>query len=78
MMPTHPDSARRARVAAGRDGRRGQSTVEYVLLVAVLVVGLLVAAYAFVPGFSDGVAGLGRDVEGLFGAAGTTGSGEMR
>lgn len=64
--------------AAVRRARRGQSTVEYVLIIAVLVIGLLVAAYAFVPGFSQGVDGLGDDVEGLFGAGTQNGSGGMR
>lgn len=71
---------RRARslAAAALVARRGQSTVEYVMLIAVLVIGLLVAAYAFVPGFSDGVDGLGGDVEGLFGAGTQNGGGDMR
>ena len=46
--------------------RRGQSTVEWMLIVAMIVVGLVVAAYAFVPGFQRGVRELGTDVTSLF------------
>ncbi len=58
--------------------RRGQSTVEYVLLIAFLAVGLLVAAYAFVPAFSDGAEGLGDDAEELLYAGTQDGSGNKR
>ncbi len=46
--------------------RRGQSTVEWMLIVSVLIVGLLVAAYAFLPGFNRGVRHLGSDMSNLF------------
>lgn len=58
--------------------QRGQSTVETMLLVSVVVVGLALAAYAFIPGFQDGVRGLGDDVGDLFGQAEQNGSGDMR
>lgn len=58
--------------------RRGQSTVESMLLVAVVVVGLALAAYAFIPGFQDGVRGLGDDVDTLFSQGEQNGSGDMR
>jgi hypothetical protein len=58
--------------------RRGQSTVEWMLLVAVLVVGLVVAAYAFLPGFGRGVDELGSDVSNLFAQGETDGGGDMR
>lgn len=35
--------------------RRGQSTVEYLLLISVLVVGLVAAGYALVPSFRTGM-----------------------
>lgn len=50
--------------------RRGQATTEYLLLIAFLVVGLLVAAYAFLPGFSQGMDALEDDAGGLI-ASGT-------
>jgi hypothetical protein len=53
-----------------RRSRRGQATTEYFVLVAVLVVGLVAAAYAFLPGFQQGIAGLSSDAGTLF-AAGT-------
>ncbi len=58
--------------------RRGQSTVESMLLVAVVVVGLALAAYAFVPGFQAGVRGLGDDMDTLFSQAEQDGSGDRR
>ncbi len=63
------------RLAAGRSG---QSTVEYMLLVSVLVIGLGVAAYAFIPAFSEGTRGLGADASGLFDAGTQDGGGERR
>ena len=58
--------------------RRGQSTVEWMLLVSMLVVGLLVAAYAFLPNFQRGVRELGTDVSSLFAQGESDGSGDMR
>jgi hypothetical protein len=58
--------------------RNGQSTVEWMLLVAMLVVGLLVAAYAFLPGFGQGVEHMGDDASGLFAEGEANGSGDMR
>ncbi len=58
--------------------RRGQSTVEWMLIVAMIVVGLVVAAYAFVPGFQRGVRELGTDVTSLFAQGESDGSGDMR
>lgn len=66
------------RPAALRRFRSGQATTEYMLLVAVLIIGLLVAAYAFLPGFSEGVDGLGSDVQGLFSSGTQNGAGDMR
>lgn len=58
--------------------RRGQSNTEWMLLTAVLAVGLALAAYAFVPGFRDGVKGLAADATGLFGEGARNGSANMR
>lgn len=58
--------------------RRGQSTIEWMLIVSVLCIGLAVAAYAFIPGFQAGVRHLGTDIGLLFAAGETNGSGNMR
>lgn len=54
----------------------GQSTVEYMLLISVIVIALVAAAWVFVPQFQDGVKDLGMDVKkmlstGKIGKAGT-------
>lgn len=41
----------------------GQSTVEYMLLISVIVIALVAAAYVFVPVFKDGVRDLAADVK---------------
>ncbi|MDP2314184.1 MAG: hypothetical protein Q8P41_14875 [Pseudomonadota bacterium] len=61
-----------------RRRRRGQATTEYFLLVSVAVVGLAVAAYAFIPGFQEGVIGLTTDTRTLFGAGTSNGSSDAR
>lgn len=58
--------------------RRGQATTEYFLLISVAVVGLAVAAYAFIPGFSEGIRHLGSDASGLLGSGGANGSNDRR
>ncbi|MDP2308058.1 MAG: hypothetical protein Q8P18_18690 [Pseudomonadota bacterium] len=58
--------------------RRGQATTEYFLLISVAVVGLAVAAYAFIPGFSEGMDNLGSDASTLVGAGAANGSGDKR
>lgn len=54
----------------------GQSTVEYMLLISVIVIAMVAAGYVFVPQFQQGVADLGRDVkrilsDGMIGRNGT-------
>ena len=41
----------------------GQSTVEYMLLISVIVIAMVAAAYAFVPTFQEGVRDLAEDVK---------------
>lgn len=41
----------------------GQSTVEYMLLISVIVIALVAAAYVFVPVFKEGVENLAEDVK---------------
>ena len=55
----------------------GQSTVEYMLLISVIVIAIVAAAYVFITPFRDGVADLGKDVkkilsDGKIGRVGTT------
>jgi uncharacterized protein (UPF0333 family) len=56
---------------------RGQSTVEYMLLISVIVIAIVAAAYIFVPTFQEGVKALAMDVKGILdsgkiGSIGTT------
>lgn len=54
----------------------GQSTVEYMLLISVVVIAIVAAAYVFVPMFTEGVEDLGDDVKKSLGDGkiGSTGS----
>jgi len=45
----------------------GQSTTEYMLLLSVIVVSIVAAAYAFYPLFQSGVSDLGGDVSTMLG-----------
>lgn len=59
-------------------GQRGSVSAEYVLVISVVTVASIGAAYSFVPDFRDGVAGLGSDVEmilsgGNIGSVGSSG-----
>jgi uncharacterized protein (UPF0333 family) len=58
--------------------RRGQATTEYFVLISVLVVGLVVAAYAFVPGFTQGMTALRSDATTLLTAGAQDGHGDRR
>ncbi len=46
-------------------GRRGASTTEYVLLLSVLIIAIVAAAFVFVPMFQGGVAAVAQDVKAL-------------
>ena len=55
----------------------GQSTVEYMLLISVIVIAIVAAAYVFIDPFKQGVQDLGNDVkkilsDGKIGRVGTT------
>ena len=55
----------------------GQSTVEYMLLISVIVIAIVAAAYVFVPAFEAGVNDLANDVkkilsDGKIGRVGTS------
>ena len=46
----------------------GQTATEYMLLISVLVIAIVGAAFAFVPSFREGVDDLGRDVKEMLGS----------
>jgi Flp pilus assembly pilin Flp len=55
----------------------GQSTVEYMLLISVIVIAIVAAAYVFIDPFKQGVQDLANDVkkilsDGKIGRVGTT------
>ena len=55
----------------------GQSTVEYMLLISVIVIAIVAAAYAFIEPFREGVLDLAKDIkkilsDGKIGRVGTT------
>ena len=55
----------------------GQSTVEYMLLISVIVIAIVAAAYVFIEPFKQGVLDLANDVkkilsDGKIGSVGTT------
>jgi len=55
----------------------GQSTVEYMLLISVIVIAIVAASYVFIEPFKQGVLDLGKDIkkilsDGKIGRVGTT------
>ena len=55
----------------------GQSTVEYMLLISVIVIAIVAAAYVFIDPFRQGVLDLAKDIkkilsDGKIGRVGTT------
>jgi Flp pilus assembly pilin Flp len=54
----------------------GQSTVEYMLLISVIVIAIVAAAYVFIEPFKAGVQDLGNDVKKILsdGKIGRTGT----
>ncbi len=59
-------------------GRSGQSTVEYVLVLAVLVVAMIWAAWYFMPGFSEGFSAMMDKSEKIINSGTSDGSNNMR
>lgn len=57
---------------------KGQATTEYLVLLSVLAVGLIVAAWAFYPLYADGLDGLDDDAGSLIAEGTKRGSGDMR
>ena len=56
----------------------GQSTVEYMLLISVVVIAIVAAAYVFLEPFQDGVSELGEDVKGGLNSGQIAGAGTKR
>jgi Flp pilus assembly pilin Flp len=54
----------------------GQATVEYMLLISVIVIAIVAAAYVFITPFQQGVAKLAQDVSSILdsGKIGATGT----
>ena len=48
---------------SGSRSRSGQSTVEYMMVISVISLGLFFVAMEFVPGFKDGLSAMQDDVE---------------
>jgi Flp pilus assembly pilin Flp len=57
------------------DEEGGQSTFEYMLLISVIVIALVAAAYVFVPLFKAGVKDLGNDVRKILSTGKISGDG---
>jgi Flp pilus assembly pilin Flp len=58
------------------DEEEGQSTVEYLLLISVIIIAVVAAAYMFMPSFQKGVQALASDVSSILdsGKIGKTGT----
>ncbi|MCP4809442.1 MAG: hypothetical protein GY913_18690 [Proteobacteria bacterium] len=58
------------------DEEDGQSTVEYLLLISVIIIAVVAAAYMFMPQFQKGVQALAADVSSILdsGKIGKTGT----
>ena len=58
--------------------RGGQSTVEYMLLISVIVIAIVAAAYIFVPTFQEGVDNLALDIKDILSSGEVVGTGTAR
>jgi len=58
--------------------RRGQSTVEYMILISVIVIAIVAAAYIFVPTFQQGVDNLAQDIKDILSTGEIVGTGTAR
>jgi uncharacterized protein (UPF0333 family) len=57
---------------------RGQSTVEYMMLISVIVIAIVAAAYVFVPTFRQGVQNLALDIKDILSSGEIVGTGTER
>lgn len=55
---------------------RGQTSTEYMMMISVVVIAVVAAAYTFVPSFQDGVSSLAQDTSSILdsGTVGSTGT----
>ncbi len=61
-----------------RRRRRGQSTIEYLLYVSVIAVGLTATAYVFIGPLQQGFDSMRKDTQDVFQNGMREGSGDMR
>lgn len=58
--------------------RRGQSTVEYMMLISVIVIAIVAAAYVFIEPVRDGINNLALDIAQILGTGEIVGTGTER
>lgn len=61
-----------------RPSRRGQTATEYMLLISVIVIAIVAAAYVFIDPFKEGVNALALDVSQILDTGDITGTGSVR
>lgn len=59
-------------------GEEGQTATEYMLIISVIVIACVAAAYLFVPEFQSGVSALAADVKQMLGTGSINGVGWSR
>ncbi len=74
MSPIH----RRPAPPSNTRGRRGQSTVEYMLVLAVLVIAMVTSAYTFIGPFAQGFSAMREDVGTVMSSGTRDGTGNKR
>ncbi len=58
--------------------RKGQSTTEYMLLIAVIIIAIVAAAYVFIDPFQEGVHNLALDISEILDTGEVVGTGSAR
>lgn len=61
-----------------RRSRSGQSTTEYMILISVIVIAIVAAAYIFIKPFQDGVRALALDISQILDTGDIVGTGGSR
>jgi len=59
-------------------GEEGQTATEYMLIISVVVIAVVAAAYTFVPTFQNGVSELAKDVSTILSTGKIGGQGQAR
>ena len=57
---------------------KGQSTVEYLLVISVVVIALIAAGYSFLPSFKSGYKAMSNDTKTVIASGTRDGSGDQR